>query len=272
MSSVRDLPVQQAADVAHAQAAWNLVRTAAAAPYRHAGRWASHWSRNKLRFDPVFRALLERGDLPHGARVLDLGCGMGLLASLLLACEASKRAGAWPAAWPVRSSAIAYTGIDLMAADVARARAALNAVSHPTAPTWTPQFVCADLREAALPPCDLVVILDVLHYLDHAAQQALLERTVVALRAGAQPPAHPGRLLLRVGDAACRSGFAIGQWVDRAVLRARGQRDARTFGRPLAHWRALLHDLGLSVRASAQSQGTPFANVLLVADLLEGSA
>ena len=36
-------------------------------------------------------------------------------------------------------------------------------------------------REAELPDCDVVVILDVLHYVDHAAQDALLQRVRSAL-------------------------------------------------------------------------------------------
>ena len=40
------------------------------------------------------------------------------------------------------------------------------------------------------------------------------------------------------------------------------------WGRPLAEWIALLHALGFAVESSApMSQGTPFANVLLVAGL-----
>jgi SAM-dependent methyltransferase len=253
-----------------AQAAWRLLHAKASAPYRHAGHWATHWSRNKLRFDPVFRGLLERGELPPGARVLDIGCGMGLLASLLCACGALLRSGHWPAAWPVRATAMAYTGIDLMPSDVTAARAALAAAS--AAPGGVADFVCADMRHADFPRCDVVVILDVLHYVDHAAQRAVLERAAAALRAGAAGLPRPGRLLLRVGDAACQPGYAISQWVDRLVTRARGHRAAPTHGRTLAQWQALLRELGFEVRAQPQSQGTPFANVLLVADLAGGHA
>jgi hypothetical protein len=60
--------------------------TAACAPYRRSGRFAWHFARGKLGRDPVFRGMLERGDLPASARVVDIGCGQGLLASLLQAC------------------------------------------------------------------------------------------------------------------------------------------------------------------------------------------
>ena len=50
------------------------------------------------------------------------------------------------------------------------------------------------MRTAVLPACDLVVILDVLHYVDPAAQAGVLRRVLDALAPG-------GRLLLRIGDA-----------------------------------------------------------------------
>ena len=58
---------------------------AACEPYRSAGRFAYHFARAKLRTDPVYRAILELGLLLGRARVLDLGCGQGLLAAWLRA-------------------------------------------------------------------------------------------------------------------------------------------------------------------------------------------
>jgi SAM-dependent methyltransferase len=247
-------------------AAWQQLHTAACAPYRQAGRFAWHWARGKLGRDPVFLGMLQRGDLPAQARVVDIGCGQGLLASLLQACEAQQQRGAWPSSWPQAASATAYTGIELMARDVARAQAALG--PDQAAPS-SPQFVCADMCTAALPACDVVVILDVLHYVDHAAQQGVLTRVRGALAAGnsTRRTTTPPRLLLRVGDAAHTRGFAISQWVDRVVTTVRGHRVAPTFGRTLPQWVALLQGLGFVVHSVPQSQGTPFANVLLVADL-----
>lgn len=253
-----DLPACVAGTTPSPDEAWRAVHEAACAPYRAAGRFAWHWARGKLGRDPAFRGLLERGDLPSDARVVDIGCGQGLLASLLAACAAAGRRGAWPAAWPAAPSARDYLGVELMADDVMRGEQALQRLDP------RPRFVCQDMRRAALPTCDVVVILDVLHYVDHADQEALLERVVQALRAGR----GAGRLLLRVGDAASRRGFAVSQWVDRIVTMARGHRVAPTWGRPLAEWTALLRRLGFAqVQAVPMSAGTPFANVLLVADL-----
>jgi SAM-dependent methyltransferase len=234
--------------------AWRELHHAACAPYRGAGRFAWHFARGKLGRDPVFRSMLQRGDLPAHARVLDIGCGQGLLASLLASVDSHAQRGAWPAGWPAAPVGARYTGIELMPRDVARAQAALVALKP------APSFVCADMCRADLPASDVVVILDVLHYVNHAAQDALLSRVRDAL-------APRGRLLLRVGDADRRRAFATSQWVDRIVTLTRGHRVPPTFGRPLSGWVRRLQTLGFSVHAVPMSAGTPFANVLLVARL-----
>ena len=155
-----------------------------------------------------------------------------------------------------------------MPRDVERARQATAGLA------LAPTFECADMCRAALPPCDAVVILDVLHYVDHAAQSALLVRVRDALLQGLHSAQADGRkgagnapcLLLRVGDAASRRAYAVSQWVDRAVTLVRGHRAPPTWGRPLAAWVALLHELGFRVRSVPMSRGTPFANVLLLAE------
>lgn len=234
-----------------ADRAWQHLHRTACAPYRAVGRFAWHFAQGKLGRDPVFRGLLARGDLPPAARVVDIGCGQGLLASLLAAIDGCSE---WPAEWPAPPRGARYHGIELMQRDVTRAESALAGLVP------RPSFDCADMREAALPPCDVVVILDVLHYVNHADQQALLQRVHQALQPG-------GRLLLRVGDAGQRRGFVISQWVDRLVTWVRGHRVPPTWGRTVAQWQQLLQGLGFAVQPVSMSQGTPFANVLLVAQV-----
>ena len=53
----------------------------------------------------------------------------------------------------------------------------------------------------------------------------------------------------------------------KVVTMVRGHRVLPQYGRTLALWIAQLESLGFTVRAEPMSQGTPFANVLLVAQL-----
>jgi len=247
-------------------AAWQALHREACAPYRRAGRFAWHFARGKLGRDPAFRSLLERGELEPGARIVDIGCGQGLLASLLRSADRLDARCLWPAAWPVAPRATVYTGLDLLSRDVQRAVAALGHErgDEPEASRATARFVCADMVGAVLPDCDAVVILDVLHYVDHAAQERVLREVHRALVPG-------GRLLLRVGDASQRSAFRFTQAVDRVVTLLRSRRFAPMCVRPLTEWMALLQRLGFAVQSVPMSQGTPFANVMLVAERL-GSA
>jgi len=221
-------------------AAFRALARSAAMRYPANDRFAVHFANGKLTGDPVFAHLIASQLIPAGKRVLDLGCGQGLLAALLDA--------------PGRPSA-RFHGIDLRKRDIARARAAVP----------QGEWVEGDIRSAEFPASDVVVILDVLHYIDIAAQDAVLDRVRAAL--GAR-----GRLLLRIGDQSARRGFRASQWVDAVVTFVRGHRVTPVFGRPLADWVARLEALGFAVHAQPMSQGTPFANVLLVADLVPPGA
>jgi SAM-dependent methyltransferase len=232
------------------QAAWLRLHHLASERYRRGGRFAWHFARGKLGRDPVFRELLERGRIPARARVLDIGCGQGLLASLLAACDQLAASRQWPATWPAAPTHTRYTGIDLMPRDIERAESALAALAP------APTLICGDMRTTAFEPCDVAVVLDVLHYVDIAAQDEVLARIRAAL--GVR-----GRLLLRVGDASQRWRFAASQWVDRIVTSVRGHRAPPTWGRTLEQWRTALESLGFAVTPLPMSQGTPFANVLL---------
>ncbi len=223
----------------------------ASARYRSCGRFAYHFARGKLLGDPAFQHLLEQGLIGSGARVLDLGCGQGLLAALLLATEPLYQAKRWPADWARPPLAPKLIGIELMPADVDRAQRAMGVEA---------EFVLADIAQSPFPQSDVVVILDVLHYLPFEDQKNVLQRLHVAL----QP--H-GRLLLRIGDADGGFGFRFSNWVDRVVTRCRGHKLGRLHCRSLTDWVRLLRDSGFDVKVCPMSQGTLFSNVLLIADL-----
>ena len=220
---------------------------AAAALYPRRDRFARHFAFGKLTGDPAFEHILRHGLIPRVSRLLDLGCGQGVLAALLRAARESAAAGRWPPDWAPPPDPREMRGIELMAKDAARA----NGIGHGAT-------VRGDIRTTPFPASDAVVILDVLHYVDYDAQRDVLRRVRDALAGG-------GVLLLRVGDEAATWRFRFTVAVDRLVMALRGHRLERLYCRPLAHWVAELEKLGFAVSPRPMSEGTPFANVLLVA-------
>ena len=225
------------------------------APYRPLGNFAWRLARGKLGGDPVFAGLLQRGLIPSHARILDIGCGRGLLAALLCGLDQHPSLPqAWPAGWASAPQGVSVRGIELMPRDVERARKALAHLG-PRA-----EFVQGDMRQTDFGQADAVVILDVLHYVSHAAQDDVLHRVKAALSPG-------GTLLLRVGNAAAGLPFHISNWVDMIMTFVRGNRLSRLYCRPLDDWQQALTGLGFEVQALPMHEGTPFANILLVARL-----
>jgi SAM-dependent methyltransferase len=222
---------------------------AASAPYRRVGGWPYHRARGKLSGDPAFAAILRLGLLRQHERILDLGCGQGLLAAWLLAAHSCYACGDWPTGWPAPPAPVSIRGIELNPKEITRARFALAERA---------EFVSGDIRDTAFGSADALVILDVLHYIDYSAHAPLLERARAALSPG-------GLLLLRVSDAKAGLRFRIGRWVDRAVLLARGHGFARLYCRALADWQRLLNESHFHTEALPMSAGTQFANVLLIA-------
>jgi len=222
---------------------------AATQPYARAGRYAWHFARGKLRHDPVFFSLLRQGLLPDRGRLLDLGCGQGVLLALLEAAKAQYQAGAWPRDWPAPPLNLALQGIELHADRVQTARQALGG---------SVQVIPGDLRALDLQPCSVIVILDVMLYLDAAEQQHLLDRATAALEPG-------GLLLLRESDADAGFAFQVTKWSERLSGAFRGRFGQALHYRGGIQWIAELAKRGFAVGAEPMSAGTPFANVLLVA-------
>lgn len=213
-------------------------------------RWHYHYVRSKLATDPLFAGVaeaLQGCDQP----LLDLGCGIGLLAQYL---DAGGRR-------------IPYLGLDNDRSKIeqARAAAARGGLTHA-------RFECVDLAEAVArfdadggePDSPLthrgsVAILDVLQFLPPAAQTPLL-------RCAAAGVAPGGRLVIRTGlagsDWRARTTRAVDQlsrvlrWMNTGP-KAYPEREALE---------ALLVEAGLSVQFSPLWGGTPFNNWLVVAE------
>ncbi|HEY6241796.1 MAG TPA: methyltransferase domain-containing protein [Burkholderiales bacterium] len=222
---------------------------AATRPYIGAGLYAWQFARGKLRHDPVFFSLLRLGLLPDRGNLLDLGCGQGILLSLLEAAKVQCQAGLWPLGWPAPPLNLALRGIELRERRVQAARRALGG---------NVQVDLGDLRDLDLQPCSAIVMLDVLFYLEKEEQQRLLDRASAALEPG-------GLLLLREADAGAGFAFRATRWSERFAGALRGE-----FGQPLHYrsavqWIAELSGRGFSVSVEPMSEGTPFANLLFVA-------
>lgn len=226
---------------------------AASARFRPAGRFAYHFARGKLGHDAVFGALLALDCLPPAPRWLDLGCGQGSLFAWLLAAQQLHASGDWPAAQPAPPQPVQLHGIELMAQDVQRARRAFG-TDHPSV-----RIEQGDMTKAALGPCDVVTILDALHYVAPCQQRQVLTRIHAALAPG-------GVFITRVGDADAGLPFWCSLWVDRLASGLRRYRQPRHC-RSLSDWRALLHEVGFAVSSQPMSGALAFANVLLVCRL-----
>jgi SAM-dependent methyltransferase len=202
----------------------------------------------------VFIALLRRGLFPDEGSLLDLGCGQGLLLSLLIAARDQHAAGRWPPSWPTPPRRLALHGIDAHAGRVQAARRALGTAA---------QIEQRDVREHDfLRPCSIVVMIDVLHFFADAERERVMRKAAAALEPG-------GLLVLREADAGAGLAFRLTQfsaWFDSART---GRFGERLHCLSAAQWKAELAKTGLVVETEPMSQGTPFANVLFVAKKLD---
>lgn len=206
--------------------------------YRQAGPYAMHFARSKLRRDPVYFNLLELGVVGPGVDILDLGCGQGILLALLAAAADCGE----------RSAQSRLFGVDVDPRAIRRARAALGERA---------EVMQADIARSAFPRSQVVVLLDMLHYLPHHSQEQVLERAARAL-------SPRGQIVMRVCDPQRTFRAAVTVLSDRLAALLRGERWRTYHLRTIPEWTALLDSLGLSTSSMPMSQGTPFANVLLI--------
>jgi SAM-dependent methyltransferase len=223
---------------------------AASRPFLRSGIYPWQFARWKLRLDPVFLALLRGGRLPDRGRLLDVGCGQGVLLALLVAAREQYRRGEWPPDWAPPPLHLELQGFERRRDRAWVARRALRDSA---------QVTRCDVREAVLPRCSAIAMLDLLLYLGPNDQQRLLEKAAAALEPG-------GLLLLREANAAAGFAYQVTRWGARLSAMGSGGLWPQVHCRSAREWANLLEALGFSVAAAEpMSEGTPFANVLFVA-------
>ena len=199
-------------------------------------RWDYHYSRGKLASDPLYPGVCD-ALRDSQAPLLDLGCGLGLLAHALRA----------------DGIALPYRGVDNDAGKIARATAAASRGALSDA-----SFACVDLARELPAHRGNVAILDVLQYLTPEAQGRLLDGAVAMLAPGA-------RLVIRTGLADGGRRARLTHAVD-AFSRVLGWMNAAPKQYPNAEaLRARLDAAGLESQFTALYGNTPFNNWRIVA-------
>lgn len=216
--------------------------SAAFGPDRWYGnRWDQHYTRAKLGSDPLYPGVCA-ALRDSGAPVLDLGCGLGLLAHALRA----------------DGQAMGYRGIDLDAAKIARARRAAARAGLVD--------VAFEAQDLAAPAFDLarlghrgnVAVLDVLQFVPAEARRPLLEKMSAMLVPGS-------RLVIRTGLADGSRRARITRAVD-VFSRVVGWMGATPGGYPEPEMlRAAFDAAGLRSQFTPLYGRTPFNNWLVVA-------
>ena len=199
-------------------------------------RWDYYYSRGKLGSDPLYPGVIAalRGT---GAPLLDLGCGLGLLAHGLRDAGLS----------------IPYRGVDIDTGKIGRAaraarRAALVAV----------EFECMDLARGLPAHRGSVALLDVLQFIPRDAHDGILDAVIAMLEPGS-------RLVMRTGFDDGGRRARVTRAVD-AFSRVLGWMNAAPQHYPDRDaLRARLDAAGLEVEITPLSGNTPFNNWRVVA-------
>jgi cyclopropane fatty-acyl-phospholipid synthase-like methyltransferase len=198
-------------------------------------RYDFYYVRTKLRTDPLYPGAID-ALRDSSAPLLDLGCGLGLLAHALHGA----------------GIALPYRGVDNDAAKIARAQRAADRRGFPA------RFEVVDLARGLPEHRGSVAILDVLQYLDAPVRDDLLVRTAAMLDDGA-------RLVVRTPIEDRSRRMRITRWTDR-FAHGVGWMGARARSYPtLDGLRSVLEAAGLRVETRPLHGNTPFNNWLIVA-------
>lgn len=200
-------------------------------------RYDYYYTRIKLRTDPLYPGVLDALRVTR-APLLDLGCGLGLLAHALRA----------------DGQTLDYHGVDIDAAKIQRARRIAERSSLART-----RFDVLDLKQGTPDHRGSVAILDVLQYLPEAGQAELIAEAAQMLEPGA-------RLVIRCGldDTSSRGRTSrIGD----VLAHVAGWMQERPRSQPTrARLQAQLEAAGLRAHFAPLYGNTPFNNWLIVAE------
>jgi SAM-dependent methyltransferase len=209
---------------------------------RYVGASVTAWefARGKLRGDPLYREVLFGERLPSGGRLLDIGCGQGLMLALLAESTVPRFER--------------MVGIELRPHRARLARAALGDDA---------EIIESDARKVSPRGFRAVLLFDVLQMMSKSDQDALLSTAVGALEAG-------GIILVREADASAGWRFWAVRIGNRLTAITSGVWRQKFAFRTADEWRQCFSQHGLDVEIIKASGGTPFANHLFRLTVRQG--
>jgi uncharacterized protein (DUF2062 family)/SAM-dependent methyltransferase len=216
-------------------------------PYLPFSITAWEFARGKLRGDPLYRTTVATGFSRDGGTLVDVGCGQGLMLSVLVHAQRRWTAGTWPAGSLPPPRFDRLVGIELRPRIARLARNGLGPAA---------EVLSSDAREAMPSAADAVLFFDVLHLVSPEDQEQLIARAVAAL-------APDGTILLREADPSGGWRFLMVRLGNRLKSIVVGQWYQSFHFRTSNEWASLLSREGLEVTVQPLAEGTPFANFML---------
>ena len=222
---------------------WDL----ASDPYLPFSITAWEFARGKVRGDPLYRATVTADFARGGGTLVDVGCGQGLMLSVLRQAQRQWAEGTWPAGSPRPPQFDRLVGIELRPRIARLARQALSPAV---------EVLTSDALDSMPPAADAVLFFDMLHLVSPQDQERLIARAVAALSPG-------GTILIREADPSGGWRFLMVRLGNRLKSIGVGRWRQPFHFRTSTAWASLLSREGLHVAVQPLAQGTPFANFLL---------
>jgi 2-polyprenyl-3-methyl-5-hydroxy-6-metoxy-1,4-benzoquinol methylase len=200
-------------------------------------RWVQHYTRSKLSSDPVYGAVANEV-IGISQPILDIGCGIGLLAHYLHAC----------------GHLLPVTGFDYDQRKIDSAIAMANSAGYTHL-----SFAAGDARTGLPEFSGHVVILDILQFFTEPEQDTLLTAAASRVAPGA-------KLIIRSGLQDDSGRFRITVLVDYLAKACLWMKAAPTRYPNAAQFQRVLTAAGLKVSIKPMWGSTPFNNFLIVGE------